>query len=202
MNISLKDFVSTGKFGEITLGLTQSEVKALLGEPDAMGGVSRKYPVPRLWIYGNFEFFFNHEKDGGKLVYLSLPSFEESPVVSSNIIFDAWIFKADLSLEEATKHFKRENISFELAQTSEFIDLNADDVVMKLETRAGANIYFLNDKLFSLNLKDKTPAPVKKQLSVTLPLEAYEKIRQESVRTKIPIAKLCSDYLEQYAKEL
>jgi hypothetical protein len=203
MEVSLKDFVTTGEFGKVTLGLTRSKVKAILGEPDKMGITSRKYPTPSLWVYGDFEFSFQDEKDGGKLFYISLPSFEKTPHISNDIILDTWIFGKDLTVDKAIKHLKENNISFELTeQPSDFFVSDDNDSVVKIQSQAGVDVYFLNTILFSLGLYDRTPEKPKKQISVTLSLEAYEKIRQESQRTKMPIAKLCSDYLQNYAKIL
>jgi hypothetical protein len=38
--------------------MTREQLRALLGEPDAIGGTSRKYRRPRIWKYGNIEYHF------------------------------------------------------------------------------------------------------------------------------------------------
>lgn len=44
------------------LGITREQLRALLGEPDAKGGTSRKYPRPAIWKYGTTEYHFAGEE--------------------------------------------------------------------------------------------------------------------------------------------
>ncbi len=50
---------------------TRDEIRALFGEPDAVGGTSRKHGVSRIWKYGDLEFHF----DGDVLALI----FSETP---------------------------------------------------------------------------------------------------------------------------
>ena len=50
MNISLKQFLETGRLGDLRLGISVERVHALLGKPDSVGGVSRKHPWPSIYI--------------------------------------------------------------------------------------------------------------------------------------------------------
>lgn len=44
--------------------MTRDELVKSLGEPDDKGGVSRKYPTPSVYKYGEIEFWFEPYKDG------------------------------------------------------------------------------------------------------------------------------------------
>ena len=44
MNISLKQFLETGRLGDLRLWDTVERVRSLLGQPEDAGGVSRKHP--------------------------------------------------------------------------------------------------------------------------------------------------------------
>jgi hypothetical protein len=52
------------KFGEtedicpVRLDYTRENIRALFGEPDEMGGTSRKHKTPAIWKYGELEFHF------------------------------------------------------------------------------------------------------------------------------------------------
>jgi hypothetical protein len=48
----------------VRLGMTRDEVVAVIGEPDAKGGTSRKYPTPSIYKYGDIELHFQGWKDG------------------------------------------------------------------------------------------------------------------------------------------
>ena len=39
--------------------MTQEKIRERLGEPDDMGGTSRKYPHSVIWKYGEIELFFD-----------------------------------------------------------------------------------------------------------------------------------------------
>ena len=62
MRPSLLDFLKTGAIGELRLGLTADEVLALLGLPDDVGGTSRKYPRPSVYVFGSVEVFFTQSR--------------------------------------------------------------------------------------------------------------------------------------------
>ncbi len=51
----------TGRFGPVGLGSTRDELRYHFGEPDHVGGASRKQRVPSIWKYDEFEFHFDDE---------------------------------------------------------------------------------------------------------------------------------------------
>jgi hypothetical protein len=56
--------------GQIRLRMTRSEVRKLLGEPDDVGGTSRRNRTPAILKYGEVEFHFGRQaRDGLNLVY-------------------------------------------------------------------------------------------------------------------------------------
>src|SRR5262249_37947233 len=44
--------------GQIRAGMTRAALRRLLGQPDDVGGTSRKYKEPCIWKYGEVEFAF------------------------------------------------------------------------------------------------------------------------------------------------
>jgi len=57
--------------GEIKLGMTRTEIRSLLGEPDDMGGTSRRYKTPMIYKYEDVELGFGKKSDDG-LMYVYL----------------------------------------------------------------------------------------------------------------------------------
>lgn len=83
MHVSLERFLRTGQFGDLKPGMSAEEVRRLLGEPDAVGGTSRKYRRPSIWLYGPVEIYFRQSSpydmtalfwDAGEKGPLRLPS--------------------------------------------------------------------------------------------------------------------------------
>ena len=62
MKVSLIEFLQTGFLGDLRPGMSKDEVRVLLGEPDAIGGMSRKYPQGHLFLYGTVEIYFQHQQ--------------------------------------------------------------------------------------------------------------------------------------------
>jgi hypothetical protein len=62
MTVSLQGFLRTGNLGDLRCGMSKEEVRAILGPPDAMGGTSRKYPEPSLFLYGTVELWFRQQR--------------------------------------------------------------------------------------------------------------------------------------------
>jgi len=42
----------------VNLGMSREQVVAALGQPDSMGGTSRKHRTPSIYKYGNTELWF------------------------------------------------------------------------------------------------------------------------------------------------
>lgn len=59
MNISLRQFLATGRLGDLRLGDTVERVHALLGGPEDVGGVSSKHPWPSTYVYGTVKVFLS-----------------------------------------------------------------------------------------------------------------------------------------------
>ena len=97
IQVSLKDFIRTGDFAGVRLGSTEAEVKALLGEPDDVGGTSRRQRRPLIWKYGDFEFHF--PPDGDRLWMIFIDEFD-IPRGGRTLALDPWIIRRDLPRAE------------------------------------------------------------------------------------------------------
>ena len=64
-------FKVTGDICPLRLGQSREQVRALLGEPDAVGGTSRKHRTPAIWRYQEVEFHFGPDPmDALSLIFL------------------------------------------------------------------------------------------------------------------------------------
>ena len=61
-----ENYRRNGQISPIRIDMTRDEVRAVLGEPDDVGGTARKHRIPAIWKYGDVEFHFDHTA-GGRL---------------------------------------------------------------------------------------------------------------------------------------
>ena len=59
MRTSLVEFLRSGDLGILSIGLTEREVLAAMGQPDDVGVTSRKRKKPCLYLYGDVEIGFD-----------------------------------------------------------------------------------------------------------------------------------------------
>ncbi len=152
--ISLKDFVTTGKFGPIQIGSTKDEVIKALGKPD----FDNDYGIgSRGLMYAWYEFFY--WEDSLKIVgiqndHLTISLENEKNKIeihqdsicfqNDRISIDIWFLKPgqditysevidilrteNISFEEITDHYQNHLIKFDSGVTMDFDDLSGVSV--------------------------------------------------------------------------
>jgi hypothetical protein len=63
-----------GDICPLRLGASRDDVRALLGQPDVVGGTSRRYRTPSVWKYGHLEFHFDRASGDLSLIYMESAS--------------------------------------------------------------------------------------------------------------------------------
>lgn len=136
VTISLKDFVQTGRFGSVALGQSRAEVRSFLGEPDDLGGTSRKHRKPAIWKYGGFEFHFPPPGDSLSLIHVD---HFDIPLGGRNGIVDPWVIRSDLPQDALERELGKLGIAYEVRQ-------EAYREVLLIETASGVQFgYHLGD---------------------------------------------------------
>ncbi len=100
VSVSLKDFAATGVFGPVVFGCTRTALEAVLGEPEATGGQSRKHRRPNIWKYGDVEFYFT--RPGGELDMIHIDHFfgqGRVPQGWGRLRIDPWVIREGLARE-------------------------------------------------------------------------------------------------------
>jgi hypothetical protein len=77
-------FRTTGDICPVRLGMTRDQLKATLGEPDDVGGTSRKQRTPLIWKYDELEFHFEHGSDGS--LWLIYSEVDNVPAISIRVV--------------------------------------------------------------------------------------------------------------------
>ena len=79
-----ESFRVTGDICPVRLGLTRDELKAILGEPDAVGYSVGKLWSPSILRYDDLEFHFEKGSDGK--LWLIYSELDDVPAVSIRVI--------------------------------------------------------------------------------------------------------------------
>ncbi len=67
--VQLEEFLRTGEFGPVWMGMSRDDLLRALGEPERLGATSREQPIAAIWKYGDFEFHFDPRTQLLALVY-------------------------------------------------------------------------------------------------------------------------------------
>jgi hypothetical protein len=101
MNVNLKEFLRTGVFGEIKIGMTSDQILEILGSPDTVF-TRRKNPRPTGFEYGDVEFYFVSSKDN-RLCSIYLDHLN-IPKGSQLLNLDAWILREHCHKQKLNLH--------------------------------------------------------------------------------------------------
>ena len=109
MKVSIKEFLVSGEFGEIKLGMNRDRLKIILRKPDITNFKTRKHHKEEMLEYGNIEFYFHGEDDSLSSIYA-----DHFIVLDGGnaIAVDSWKISGESSLSEVKDFFNTENISF------------------------------------------------------------------------------------------
>jgi hypothetical protein len=112
LRISLEDFLRTGRFGPVEVGMHELDVQKWLGVTEMKGGESRKHRHPALWCYGSIEFHFDPET---RCLWLIFTDHFATPLTGGDTFeLDAWILSGNLTRAEAEEHLRAAGIPYQL----------------------------------------------------------------------------------------
>jgi hypothetical protein len=112
MTVSLDGFLRAGIFGDLRRGMSQDEVRALLGEPDATGGASRKYPRPCIFLYGTVELWFGQAPPRGLTGVWWEPGEKGAFRLTPATRIADWAFTPDWTFGQVVDHLRQRGLTF------------------------------------------------------------------------------------------
>lgn len=152
-DVSLKDFILTGNWGSIRLGLARTEVINLIGEPEDWLSNAKNYSESVIWSYGNIEFYF----DSSDKLEMIFTDYLENINGCQTFNMDSWFLskskqknKKNLQLKTIRKILNKNKIRFKLNK------VNTDKIEQyEMLFNSGVKIMFhktdLNDNLIQVN---------------------------------------------------
>jgi hypothetical protein len=197
--ISLKEFLITGAFGQIRLGMTRQQFIDIFGKPENWGS-HQDLQKAEIWVYGGFEFYFPKRSDD---LYMIFSDHLHHLKTGKVFDVDSWIFDEHLTLTSCENALQHEQIPFIKTHKPEWTQI-------QFTFESGASVTFHADDvnhsqyvLGSLCMRaEPSASPPMHQVSVLLPLHLYEKIRRESIKQKRSISSLCSELLVEQIEQL
>ena len=113
IRVSMREWLRSGLFGPVRLGMSRAQVHGLLGPPDDTGGTSRRYRTPAIWKYGDIEFHFGR-RDDDRLHLIYLDHFAV-PTGGRAIALDPWIVRGGLRRPDVEQHLDACGIPYDHA---------------------------------------------------------------------------------------
>jgi len=159
ITVHLKDFITTGKFGSIHLGMTIDKVIDILGEPEGITDYKNGHSEI---MYAYYEFFYSSKT---KILYgiqnnhlATFPNIKTGRVnnkkdicfQNENFVIDIWFLKRNrfLTFEDVVKNLEKEKVIFEIAknfQNNNVIKFNSG-VTIDFDDLSGLTSYCNDSK--------------------------------------------------------
>ena len=191
---SLLEFLKTGRLGALATGMSEADVRALLGEPEDIS----VQKVPRIWKYGSLELSFVPSPDGSGPILVSIivyfrDSTEHPPAALAPT---GWTPSSDTTFEEFRACLVNEGIPI-----SGGVETGPDK---HLVLGSAVRVTFDEDRLHSIGHTAKRE-PEFKQLTIKVRRKDLELIRQLADGQFVSASDLCSKWVSeqvsQYEKE-
>ena len=121
MRVSLKDFAVTGDFGPVKAGFTPVSLEAVLGEPEATGGTSRRHRRPVIWKYGDIEFHF--ARPDGELCLVHLDRFSATggcPEGWGGFEIEPWVIREGLPCDSFIAAIEKAGLKYTVRREPQY----------------------------------------------------------------------------------
>ncbi len=143
MKASLKDFVQTGAFGFIELGMSRTTVQQHLGSPDDWIASAPNFQTSTSWWYGDIEFLFRNDE----LYRILMDDFSVLNVSGgSKVELDAWFINGSLTCANAEHLLSENGITYRKQ------DFPYNDNGVHLVTSAGTVLAFCGEDASHITL--------------------------------------------------
>jgi len=134
VSVSMQDFLRTGEFGPVRLGISRRQLRDHLGEPENWGPAPRAKHNASIWKYGDIEFHFN-----GDTLWLIFADDVENLHGGRAIDLDPWVLDGGALEEQVLKDLAAADISYQR------IPWTLDDATERFLVGAGVELLFLDE---------------------------------------------------------
>jgi len=189
--VSFVDFLGTGHLGNISCGMLQTQVRDLLGEPDAVS--PQKHP--RIWKYGSLELGFYQlpEEASPTMDLISLYFHTPGSRSPDSVELTGWSPSHETTFEEFRAFLDRSVIRVDGGVAS--------GPHQHLVLASGVHVTFDVGRVYSVSyaLQGKSEF---KQITISIPRRDLKAIQQEAAASGVSVSKLCSRWILERASSL
>lgn len=188
---SLEEFLRTGKLGPLHFGMTVSDVVAHLGAATDES-VRRE---PRILKYGALQVTFARPAPGAEPRLTLIGIYYRPPLepLPGPVVPTDFVGTSATSVGEVQEFLHRAG----LCATNE-----GEGEDLRLTMPSGAQIVFGDRRLHSAQFAARIAPTAKKQISVSIPEDAWQQLHSLAGQSNQSVAALCAQWIAQRASEL
>ncbi len=185
---TLATFLATGTLGPLRFGMDAETVRGILGEPDDVSVQNN----PSIWKYGALELGFTRERGEAEsaLSFFAIYLRDQSAAIPAGLRWQGRLPAAGTTRVDFDAYLASQHLTDAATENLEW-----DQLVFT----SGVRAVFDDGILQSLQCM-RPSVPKQKQVSLSVPEEVWDAIRQEAQRLKVSPAQLCSEWLAIQAK--
>jgi len=154
VSVSLKEFLRTGRLGPIALGMTASEVEALLGGQGTLAA------EPSVWAYGSIELHFSRRR-----IFMIYADHLDPIEGDDRLLVDSWVLREGVSRHDIEHRLNGEGLehSFHWRKAASESESDFEDLVtaggVTLRFKLEDDGYYGSPGLLSIHIEDMTLLP-------------------------------------------
>ena len=145
--VSMLEFLRTGEFGPIKLGISRAELRGCLDGPEDWEPYPKAKQHAAVWKYGDIEFYF----DDDNILWMIFSDHVKTLNGGSAIDLDPWVISSSLTVKQALRDLEDASIPFERN------DSNPNPDGQWFRVGAGVDLMFLGETQSSSNEDDLPP---------------------------------------------
>jgi hypothetical protein len=184
---TMREFLSTGKLGEIRLGMTPEQVAAALGPADAHS--PRRRPV-YLVKYGAVELAFKPMGEPLTLASIAVHFGASEREIPAALRPADWVPTGGTSVDEFRRFVAETGIAMHA-------DVWEEQETLLLDT--GATAVFVHGRLHSIHFKGTSKKPERRQMTVSLPEQVVQQLRERAQEQHVSIHELVENLIKAKA---
>src|SRR4051794_22731376 len=188
---SLLEFLKTGQLGDLRGGLTEEQVRQILGDPDSIANSKTKW----IWKYESLQLIFYWSLPEGvrRLITIGLYPRDGRLELPPPLTLEGWSPDSGTTAEDFRRFL--ENAAPELLDTGSRVTIG------QIELTSSVRVSFDDCRLYCISYT-VSREPDTEQVNISVPRAEMHAIRQEATALGVSVSKLCSQWIAERAANL